>query len=89
MNKEKSTRTLGTSNNYVAFTIRFPSYYVLQIFMNKTSNLQVRLDLVFPRSNLPRGLEGGTPSMPLFLRSCSLKNEFRAFGLVKNGILKE
>jgi hypothetical protein len=50
--------------------------------MNKKSNLQVRLDPVFPRPNLPQGLEGGTASVPLFLISFFFKNEFRAFALV-------
>jgi hypothetical protein len=56
----------------------------------KKSNLQVRLGPVFPRPNLPRGLEGGNPLCATFSQKSFVpKNEFHAFGLVKNGILKE
>jgi hypothetical protein len=54
----------------------------IQILMNKKSNLQVRLDPIFPRSNLPRGLEGEHPLYHFFLGVFSSKNEFYTFALV-------
>jgi hypothetical protein len=57
---------LGTLNIYVAFTLRFPSCYVLQILMDRKSNFQVRLDSIFPRPNLPWGLVGGNPLCATF-----------------------
>jgi hypothetical protein len=83
MNEEKSTRMLGTSNIYIAFALRFASCYVLQTLMNKKSNLQERLNPVFPIPNLPWGLEGGNPLCATFSQKFFLKNELRAFGLVK------
>jgi hypothetical protein len=57
--------TLGTSDNYVAFTLKMfssRSYASFSLHTQIESNRQGRVSLASAKPDPPSGLEGGTPS---------------------------
>jgi hypothetical protein len=61
--KEKSTKMLGTSSSYVAFTLRIPSCYVFWILMNKRSNaFRLKSDISRCSSTFSSGAKTAAPT---------------------------
>jgi hypothetical protein len=75
-----------TSNNYVAFTLKYLCFMYLAFFtcINKKSNCQGRIGLASAKPTLPRGLEGGNPlCVKIFLGKVFYQNDFCAFRLYR------
>jgi hypothetical protein len=74
---------LGTSDSYVAFTLKMfssRSYTSFSIHTQIKSNCQGRVSLASAKPTLPRGLEGGNPlCVKIFLGKVFYQNDFRAF----------
>jgi hypothetical protein len=85
--KARFTATLGTSNNYVAFTLKyFKPFMYLGPFTCINKSLTVKGGSALPRQKptLPRGLEGGNPlCVKIFLGKVFYQNDFCAFRLYR------
>jgi hypothetical protein len=90
---ERSTATLGTSDSYVAFTLKMfssRSYASFSLHTQIKSNHQGRVSLASAKPDPPSGARRGNPlCVKIFLRkSLSARTSFALFDYFDSGILK-
>jgi hypothetical protein len=86
--RARSTPTLGTSDNYIAFTPKIfssRSYTSFSIHTQIKSNRQGRVSLALAKPDPPSGARRGEPPLrvKIFLGKVFYQNDFRAFRLYR------
>jgi hypothetical protein len=89
----RSTTTLGTSDSYVAFTLKMfssRSYASFSLHTQIKSNHQGRVSLASAKPDPPSGARRGNPlCVKIFLgKSLSARTSFALFDYFDSGILK-